>query len=217
MSPLNTLRNNNVVITSKRRYFDVITSKGRRFGVMTTSLLRNVFAGINLLWPEQNGRRFADSGLNAIFIIENAIISIVFLKASSHYLNKCWPRCITPYDVIMLWWVGVFFCDVMYLQHYNDVIMGAMASQITSLTVVYSGADQRKHQSSASLAGNSPVTGESPHKWPVTRKMFPLDDVIMKKPPAFIWYYCSQTICLWSIKQVLLTSRPELRQSLPVI
>ena len=45
--------------------------------------------------------------------------------------------------------------------------MSAMASQITSLTIVYStvysGADQRKHQSSASLAfvlGNSPVTGE---------------------------------------------------------
>ena len=40
--------------------------------------------------------------------------------------------------------------------HYNDVIMGAMASQITSLSIVnssvYSGADQRKHQSSASLA-----------------------------------------------------------------
>ena len=40
--------------------------------------------------------------------------------------------------------------------HYNDVIMGAIASQITSLTVVYSTvyseADQRKHQSSASLA-----------------------------------------------------------------
>ena len=40
--------------------------------------------------------------------------------------------------------------------HYTDVIMGAIASQITSLTVVYStvysDADQRKHQSSASLA-----------------------------------------------------------------
>ena len=40
--------------------------------------------------------------------------------------------------------------------HYNDVIMGAMASQITSLAIVYStvylGADQRKHQSSATLA-----------------------------------------------------------------
>ena len=40
--------------------------------------------------------------------------------------------------------------------HYNDVIMGPMASQITSLTIVYStvysGADERKHQSSVSLA-----------------------------------------------------------------
>ena len=51
--------------------------------------------------------------------------------------------------------------------HYGDVIMGAMASQITShmivCTTVNSGADQRKHQSSASLAlsaGNSAVTGE---------------------------------------------------------
>ena len=43
--PLNTWRNNDVVITSKQRHFDVITSKWRRFDVITTSLLRNVFAG----------------------------------------------------------------------------------------------------------------------------------------------------------------------------
>ena len=74
---------------------------------------------------------------------------------------------------------------LLYL-HHNDVIMGTMVSQITSLTIVYSavysGADQRKHQSSASLAfvwriHRGPVN--SPHKWPVTRKMFPFDDVIM--------------------------------------
>ena len=67
------------------------------------------------------------------------------------------------------------------LKHYNDVIMGAIASQITSLTIVYStvysDADQRKHQSSASLAfalgiHRSPVN--SPHKGPVTRKKFHL-------------------------------------------
>ena len=50
--------------------------------------------------------------------------------------------------------------------HYNDVIMSMMASQITSLTTVcsslYSDADQRKHQSSASLVGNSPVAREFP-------------------------------------------------------
>ena len=70
--------------------------------------------------------------------------------------------------------------------HYNDVIMSAMASQITSLTIVYSivylSADQRKHQSSALLAfvrgiHRRPVN--SPHKGPETRKMFPFDDVIM--------------------------------------
>ena len=40
--------------------------------------------------------------------------------------------------------------------HYSEVIMGAMGSQITSLSTVCSsvcsGSDQRKHQSSASLA-----------------------------------------------------------------
>ena len=66
--------------------------------------------------------------------------------------------------------------------------MGAMASQITSLTIVYSsvysGADQRKHQSSASLAfvrGIHRWPVNSPHKWPVTRKMFPFDEVILTK------------------------------------
>ena len=57
--------------------------------------------------------------------------------------------------------------------HKSDVIMGSIASQITSLTffylIVYSDADQRKHQSSESLAF---VRGITPHKWPVTRKMF---------------------------------------------
>ena len=70
--------------------------------------------------------------------------------------------------------------------HYSDVIMGAVASQITSLTIVYStvysGADQRKHQSSASLAfvcGIHRWPVNSTHKGPVSRKMFPFDDVII--------------------------------------
>ena len=115
--PADTLRNNDVVITSKRRHFDVITSKWR-CDVITTLLLRQMFGGLE--------------------------------------------------------------------SHYDDVTMSFMASQITSLTIVYStvhsDADQRKHQSSASLAfvrgiHRGPVN--SPHKWPVTRKMFPFDDVIM--------------------------------------
>ena len=61
--------------------------------------------------------------------------------------------------------------------------MGSMVSQITSLAIVYSAVYQRRHQSSASPAfvrgiHRGPVN--SPHKWPVTWKMFPFDDVIMK-------------------------------------
>ena len=70
--------------------------------------------------------------------------------------------------------------------HYTDVIMGAMASQIISLTIVYStvysGTYQRKHQCSTSLAfvrGIHLWPVNSPHKGPVTRKMFQFDDVIM--------------------------------------
>ena len=69
--------------------------------------------------------------------------------------------------------------------------MSTMASQITSLTIisstVYSGADQRKHQSSTSLASGQGIHRwpvNYPHKRPVTRKMFPLcnTSVIMKRP-----------------------------------
>ena len=73
-----------------------------------------------------------------------------------------------------------------HFHHYSDVIMGVMASQIPSLTIVYttvySGADQRKYQSSTSLAfvqGIHRWPVSSPHKWPVTRKMFLFDDVIV--------------------------------------
>ena len=90
--------------------------------------------------------------------------------------------------------------------HYDDVIMGTIASQITSLTSVYStvcsGADQSKHQSSASLAfvwgiHRGPVN--SPNKWPVTRKMFPFDDVIMRRrlfsPP---WVFTHGGVMTWT-------------------
>ena len=64
--------------------------------------------------------------------------------------------------------------------------MSVMASQITGVSIicstVCSGADQRKHRSSASLAfvkGIHQRPMDSFHKGPVTRKMFPFDDNIM--------------------------------------
>ena len=72
------------------------------------------------------------------------------------------------------------------IRYSNDVIMSTMASQITSVSVVCStigsGSDQRKYQSSASLAfvrGIHRWPVNSPHKRPVRRKLFPFDDVIM--------------------------------------
>ena len=81
------------------------------------------------------------------------------------------PQCVEPY---CCW------------DHYSDIIMSVMASQITSLTIVYpnvfSGADQIKHQSSTSLAfvrGIHRWPVNSLHKWPVIQKMFPFDDIIV--------------------------------------
>ena len=86
--------------------------------------------------------------------------------------------------------------------HYGDVILATIASQITSLTTVYStvysGADQRKHQSCVSLAfvwGIHRGPGKSPHKWPVTRKMFPFDDVIMCWRVPRMCYYPIIVFC----------------------
>ena len=101
------------------------------------------------------------------------------------------------YQLLVSWgfclWFIISSCIVVRsfsASHYTDVIMGAIASQITSLTIVYStvysDADKRKHHGSTSLAfvwgiHRGPVN--SPHKWPVTRKMFSVDEVIM----AFRW------------------------------
>ena len=86
------------------------------------------------------------------------------------------------------------------INHASDVIMSTMASQITDISMlcssVCSGAYQRTHQSSASLAFERgiqrwPVI--SPHKWRVTRKMFLLDDVIMRG---------AGDVILWNIDKI---------------
>ena len=86
---------------------------------------------------------------------------------------------------LKLYWDGCqgFQLNIVSLQWRHN---GVIATQITGLTIVYSivysNTDQRKHQSAASLAfmrgmHRGPVN--SPHKWPLMRKRFPFDDVIM--------------------------------------
>ena len=93
------------------------------------------------------------------------VFGFPFQISCAHSLCRCLETC---------WFGGQ---DI----RYGDVIMGTIASQITSLTIVcstvYSGADQRTHQSSASLAfvrgiHRGPVNPT--HKGPVTRKCFHL-------------------------------------------
>ena len=99
--------------------------------------------------------------------------------------------------------------------------MDTMASQITSLAIVYvfSGADQRKHQSFASLAfvwgiHRGPVN--FPHKWSVRRKMFPFDDVIIITfwvtiiNTAFLPIHCKGVSCEKSVTWHVLMNTPFL-------
>ena len=97
-------------------------------------------------------------------------------------------------------WMGRLFSGNFF--HYTDVIMSPMASQITSLTIVYStvysGTDKKtsKLHVTGLCEGNSPMTGEFPHKGPVMRKMFPFDDVIM-------WWFTLIPFASWFLLPAL--------------
>ena len=111
----------------------------------------------------------------------------MFIVATTFW---CWHTKLVILSCYLVWWLTAITNAILENKHrschYYDVITESMASQITSLTIVYStvylDAYQRKYQSSASLAfvrGNHRVPMNSLHKWPLTRKMSPFDDVIM--------------------------------------
>ena len=108
------------------------------------------------------------------------------------------------------WWIS-FSKGQKCRKYYSDIIMSAMASQIINLMIVYStiysGTDQRKLQSSMSLAfvwGIHRWPVNSPYKGPVTLEIFPFDDVVItvikycgtislrRQEPDKIWY------CYWT-------------------
>ena len=157
-------------------------SPGRRQAIIWTN------AGISLIGT-------LGTNFSAILI---KIQTFSFKKLHLKMLSAKWrPFCL---GLNMLIWIlldalnfSPLFISLMWIhynwiliEHYGDVIMDTIASQITSLAIVFSTVyldiDQRKHQSSASLAfvwgiHRGPVN--SPHKWPVMWKMFPFDDGIM--------------------------------------
>ena len=115
------------------------------------------------------------------FIIEKLYIlarkNVCTEQYGSVKFTKLWLVC---WDVF----INSQFCvySHVYLSwkqiHYSDVIMSAMASHNTGVSIVYltvfSGKDQKHYQSFASLAFVRGI-----HRGPVRRKMFPFDDVIM--------------------------------------
>ena len=92
---------------------------------------------------------------------------------------------------ITLWYVMKNH-KLFQILHYSDVIMSAMASKITSVSLVCSNvcwsADQRKHQRLTFAKGIYRWPVDYPHKGPVRRKMLPFDDVIMwLSNPTLAW------------------------------
>ena len=84
--------------------------------------------------------------------------SWILIRWSFHIKTSHWNNSKHPKSHTCGWAMGCLLCL------YSDVMMGAMASKMTSLKIVYwtvySGADQRKHQSSASLAFVREFTGD---------------------------------------------------------
>ena len=111
---------------------------------------------IPLYCPFVRGNRPVSSG----FPHKGSVMWKIFLDVIIHQHNEAMglliSNCISELDtcvyIIGYWLIGPRYCVRLVWTHcyYSDFIMGVMASQITSLTIVYptvySGADQRKHQ-----------------------------------------------------------------------
>ena len=164
---------------------------GRRQAITWTNA--RILSIGHLATPQRNFNRNSSNSIK-----ENAFQNIVWKMV----VILTWPQCIKGLMALM--------CNILYiwsryqwnirytLWHYSGVIMSAMASQVTGVSIVCSTVcsctDQRKHQNSASLAyvkgiHRSPV--DSLHKRPVPRKMFPCDDVIMSKTVTSLLIYVS--------------------------
>ena len=99
--------------------------------------------------------------------------------------------------------------DVIFLEHYSDLIMGAMASQIISLAIVYS-IVYSKPRVTGLCVGNSPVTGEFPAQMGSNAENVPIsDDVIMKSvienhTVFLIDLPCHTESSPWTIKPIVI-------------
>ena len=129
--------------------------------------------------------RYIDSQVFRITVRSSASLSTRFAEDKNFFAGSVFRVQIMKH-YIWHWYIVTFKLRALRCPSLKWRLMSAMASQITSLTIAYSsvylGADQRNHQSSASLAfvrGIHRWPVNSPRKGPVTWKMFPFDDVII--------------------------------------
>ena len=143
-----------------------------------------------IIWPNTGILLIGSLGLNFSEIL-------MYLKMSS---AKWRPFCL---GLNVLWLgYGTTICALCFLlsYHYDEVTMSAMASQITSLTIVYSTVysdpDQRKHQSSASLAFERGI-----HRGPVYSAQ-----MASNAENVSIWWrhHLFLNACLWGFKDSLM-------------
>ena len=169
-----------VSVTDIRQQCPRFSKAIRKFRTDISSFMCQISTGRSLV--ENTSSICAVRNKHVITTSKRCFVATIMCLLRSMCFGVLVPNGARPPEVTVLTAKILIFRILLY----NDVIMGVIASQITNLTIVYStvysDADQRKHQSSASLAfvrGIHRWTVNSPHKWPVTRKMFPFDDVIM--------------------------------------
>ena len=133
--------------------------------------------------PDKPGWNYYTVNKNGGNTACNEFISFVLGGCCTYFCENAFFKLNLQIDIIG----SCSYVNVKELIHYNDVIMSVMVSEITSLTIVYSivysGIDERKTSKlriSGLCVGNSPVTGWFRHKGPVTWKMFPFDNVIIR-------------------------------------
>ena len=124
-------------------YIEILIFSFKKMRLKVSSVkLAAIFLDLNMLVTGQAWQ----------VVLTPALMQVTLPCTCGTTVYCCWVQ--MPDHMVYRWW------------HHGDVIISAMASQITRFTIVYltvyPGADQRKHQSSASVAFVRPETGEFP-------------------------------------------------------
>ena len=115
------------------------------------------------------------------FVISSAILPFMISLLANSRLREL--RLVAKPLDDHSWWRYASSVNEHVRFHYCDVKMNTTASEITNLAIVYltvnSGTFNSIQFKNILFGINTRRPVNSPHKGPVTRKMFPFDDVIM--------------------------------------